>query len=297
MIHPTPDTASITAIVGDGNVEPITAAQEAALVLQAQDGNEGAVIYLMRLYAPALRNAVRRVHGGMDQADVEQEVALAFLALVKAHDPSTGRLAGRVAAYLADGVAEAASRENFMLVPARSVKRFFRILKEADGDLALGARLAAEGGREMDPATFLDIARVLSADSIEGLTDRADADGSTGAHSARSLTAPAVDGYLAVEDLIVVDALLALLDERETPIIRFSYGFDSLPLSAEEAKEGAARTREEGAAVANDSVVARHLGMTRGTVQRVRSQALATMRAEVIGEEPCLLYTSPSPRD
>jgi DNA-directed RNA polymerase specialized sigma subunit len=270
--------ATMSTIIADATPAAISAEEEATLVYAAQTGDEEAVTALMRQYAPALRNAIARASETLDEEDAEQEAALAFLTLLQAHDPATGRLAGRVKEYLADGMGEAAAKSNGWTIPARTTKRFFSILKAADGDVAAGERLASE--MDMAPATFVLLASLLrETGSIEALTERAEADGSVGADGGVIVGGGSSDPFLDVDDALLVQGLLALLDERETPIIRFSYGFDDLPLAEDEdAKEGLAKTRQEGYAVANDGVVARHLGMARSTVARVRAQALATMR-------------------
>jgi hypothetical protein len=274
--------ASISAIVATATVEPISAEEEARLVVLAQVGDEEAMTALMRQYAPAIRGTLARFGETLDAEDAEQEAALAFLTLVHAHDPATGRLAGRVKEYLAEGLHEAAAKSNGWTIPARTTKRFFSILKAADGDVAQGERLASE--MDMAPTTFVLLATLLrDTGSIEALTERAEAEGSVGADGGVIVGGGVVDPFVAVEDSLLVEGLLSLLDERETAIIRFSYGFDAL--EAEDPKEGLAKTREEGYAVANDGVVARHLGLGRSTVARVRAKALATMREALLGGE------------
>jgi DNA-directed RNA polymerase specialized sigma subunit len=275
--------ATISDIVTTTTPEVLTEEAEAHLIRLAQTGDQEAVTALIAQYGPAFRKALR---GLKDEAleDAEQEAALVFLEMIQSHDTAKSpRLAGRVSDALRRGVSTATNSVHGWDVPTRMVERFFAILKAADGSVAQGHRIAS--AHDMAPQTFLDIARAVGqTESIEALAERADAEGSTSADGGVFLTGGADDAYVMAEDRILVDGLLALLDERETPIIRYSYGFDSLPVTAEEAKEGNAKTREEGIAVANDSVVARHLGMTRATVQRTRSKALSTMREALTAE-------------
>lgn len=270
--------ASIADIVRNATPEAIDADQEAALVHAAQTGDQDAMLDLVRQYAPAIRNTLRRMSGALDQEDAAQEAALAFFSLVQVHDPATGRLAGRVRDYLVEGLTGALARETGWAIPERTVKRYKAVDKAANGDPALAVAIAPE--HDLSASAYLLVRAIFKSGSIEDLTERAHDDGAASPEAAPFVTGGASDAFVAVEDAILVEGLLSLLDERETAIIRFSYGFDAIPgVDADDAKEGVAKTREEGVAVANDTVVARHLGLTRPTVQRARAKALATMRA------------------
>lgn len=271
--------ASITDIVAQSTAAPISAEEEGALVLAAQAGDQDAALALVAQYGPAIRNALARIPGeALDPEDAAQEAAVAFLGLVQAHDPATGRLAGRVAVYLTEALQGAASATSGWAVPARTVKRFLAIRKAADGDLVKGAAIAPE--HEMASARFLLLASVLSTGTLDDVNEGGIRhEGRNRADTATGLYGDASSAFAHVEDTILVDGLLSLLDERETAIIRYAYGFDAIPgIDLDEAKSGAARSREEGIAVANDAAVARHLGLTRPTVQRTRAAALAKMR-------------------
>jgi DNA-directed RNA polymerase specialized sigma subunit len=278
-------TESVFASIRRGvTVEPVTEAEEAALILAAQAGDEAATYDLIRLYAPAIRKALSRAGEALGSEEAEAEVLLAFLEAIASHDAGIHpRLAGRIAERLGTALQWATSATQTFSIPTRTMSRYLAILKAADGDVEEGARIAS--AHDMDPATFLRITEATRTDSLQVLADSE--------HTSRAADrgkvlgyGDAADAYLAVEDSVTIESLFALLDERETTITRFSYGFDALPLAEDEdPKEGLAKTREEGYAVANDGVIARHLGMGRSTVARVRAQALSTMREALTGEE------------
>lgn len=252
--------------------DALDAATETDLVLRSQDGDEAAQMALVNAYAPALRNALARHHEALDPEDAEQEVILALLSLIAKHDPSTGRLAGRIAVYLKDALLEATGATNPWGIPSRTLKRYFAILKKADGDVTEAARIAPEN--DMATTTFLDLAGILSTDSLDAVTDG----GTEGQPASRSVASAAIvggeeprDPFEEVLDAELVAMAFAAVSHDERTVVRQAYGFEPALVDGVE-------MLPEGHAPLSDSLVAISTGLSRPKVQRTRTAALAKMR-------------------
>lgn len=237
----------------------VSALEEAALIASAQAGDDGAKMRLVSAYGPALRSAVSRFAKGIDSSDLSlddlQSAALvALLELIETHDPAVSpRLAGRVAQHLAAALGEEFTTAAAFTVPSRTLKRFYGILKAADGDVETAEGLAPDHG--MTRETFRD---VLSA--VRGTTSLdagSDEDGESERGDAKPVVSasPIVD----VEDRILVDLAFRAVEDDEERICRLAYGFTEYDPQP-------------------DAEIAHRMGLTRPTVQRKRAKALGSMR-------------------
>jgi DNA-directed RNA polymerase specialized sigma subunit len=166
------------------------------------------------------------------------------------------RLAAIAPRYIRNAVAVSAAVATQFTVPERTLKRFFGILRAADGDVIEATRIAP--AYSMRPETFLAVLdAVRSVDSYDA------ANGNDG--QGRDLAASPIWDNAApdVEDRILVEAAFKAVDTLEKDIVRMAYGFtehDPLP----------------------DEEIGHRIGFTRPKTQRIRAGALAKMR-EAIG--------------
>ena len=271
-------------------LEPVAPEVEADIIRAAQAGDEAATYHLIALYAPAARNALARFSEALDREDAEQEVLLSFLGLIASHDADKSpRLAGRVIeSFRRDLVAAANAASGGWSIPSRTLDRFYGILRRAEGDLAKGAEMAP--AHEMPAETFLNIANVLrgtvsldgrsgDGDTTVRVTDggTAEADG-WGSTSVQIVGAREANPFADIEDRLAVQVAMSALDERETAITRFAYGFDAVVIDGDVLSP-------EGHAPLADTYVATATGLTRPTVQRTRAAALGKMRAALALDE------------
>lgn len=245
---------------GQGEKLPLDA--ERAAILAAQGGDEEATIRLVYAYAFALRMGVGQYRhaGGAGSAEVDdlrQSALLGLLEAIHAFDPETHhRLAATVGGYIADAIAGSGAAPIALAVPERTLKRFYGILREADGDTAKAAELAPS--RNMTAETFravLEAVRnVTSYDAETETTDSGD-----GMVRESGGVEPSVDTMVGVEDAILVEAALAAVEGVEEDVIGLRYGFTEYnPLS--------------------DAEIGERLELSRQKVQRTATSALGKMR-------------------
>lgn len=246
-------------------------AEEVTLIAAAQAGDEDAKVRLLLAYGPALRSAVSTFTNGvraerepwssdsglgsaaLEVSDAQGAAVVAFLELIASHDPEVSpRLAGRVRQVLAEALGGLYAEVMPWRVPSRTLKRFYGILKAADGDAEAAEAAAPDYG--MSRETFRDVlVAVRGTGSLDSLLDEDWSDGL--ATSPVYSTTPVTD----VEDAILVEVAFSAVDDEQERICRLSYGF----------------TEYEPVA---DAEVAHRMGLTRPTVQRKRAKALTEMR-------------------
>lgn len=250
-------------IIPRTNLEPVSADEEAALVHAAQGGDQDAQMRLIALFAPALRSAIkRRNHDVLSDEDAESEAVAAFLTLVVSHDPASGPLAGRVAPTLAKAMSSASAANNSFSIPLRTVQRFMSIVRKADGDLAEAERIAPDF--HMERETFRAVAACFRFDSLDGEDGTIARESATYAIGNDSVA----DEFAVVEDELLVAAAFDAVDECETSVVRFAYGFDEVVVDGDVIEPNV-----------SDALVAAAMGLSRPKVQRTRTSALAKMRA------------------
>ena len=246
--------------------------EEREAIRAAQSGDEAATLKLLHAYAFALREVsgkYRRAGGawaaGPGVSDLVAALRMAavegFLEALYAFDldGAHSRLAATVEGYVANSMSTAVVAPVAVTVPGRTLKRFYSILRKADGDPVKGATLAPQ--YSMTVETFASVlAAVRSTRSLDG--PGGDAGGSSEGASHPDLQAVGRDSYDDVEDRLLVEAAFAAVDDLEANVCRLAYGFsDYGPVP--------------------DSEVAHRLGLSRPKVQRVRASALGKMRNAV----------------
>lgn len=265
--------ASVARLVSGPAAEPVSPQEEAELIEAAQYGHEGATLQLVHLYAPAVRNAIARSSAALDRDDATQEALVAFLDLIKTHDATLNpRLAGRVKQVFTEALSDAATSEQAMHIPPRTLKRYLAILKKADGDVMAGASLAED--HHMSREVFLAIA---SATRVDSLTVGEDGDSSR-IDTAVVLASEGRSGYADVEDALMADLALSLVEGDALQVTRHAYGFDTVVVDGH-------IVTPEGSAPVSDTLVGAALTLSRAKVQRLRSGALSTMREALAVEE------------
>lgn len=252
-----------------------SAAHERSTISLAQDGDEVATLALVYAYAPTLRAAAARHERTLGREEARQATVLGLLEAVHAFDLSSDyeRLAAIVWEYVADAVQTAAGTMVAISVPSRTLKRFFGILRRADGDLEAAALAAPK--HELSTESFWAIVDALRVDSTDvgrvgGAQQlRYDLAGSAspgGAHwespvmtKAQPLWQDSDRGTSDAEDRILAEVALRSVDDFSRDVCRLAYGFseaDPIP----------------------DAEIAHRLGYSRPKVQRTRTTALVKMR-------------------
>lgn len=246
--------------------------KEREAIRAAKRGDEAATLKLLYAYACALRkvSGMYRDAGGAwaggpgDSglaADRRMAAVEGFLEALCAFDLDGihSRLAATVEGYVANSISTAVIVPVAMNVPERTLKRFYSILRKADGDPVKGASLAPR--YSMTAETFNAVLTALrGTQSLDGPSD--DADGPSGSPSRLEVQVCGPDYYGDVEDKLLVEAAFAAVDDLEEEVCRLAYGFsDDDPIP--------------------DSEVGHRLGLSRPKVQRVRASALGKMRAAV----------------
>lgn len=243
--------------------------KEREAIHAAKCGDEAATLQLLHAYAYALRKASGMYrHAGGAWADGPGKSGLAadlrmaavegFLEALYAFDldGAHSRLAATVEGYIADSMSTVIVAPVAMNVPERTLKRFYSILRKADGDPTQGAALAPR--YSMTAETFGAVLRaVRSTQSLDGPGD--DADGPSDHANRLDVPARGRDSCDDVEDLLLVEAAFAAVDGLEEDVCRLAFGFsDYGPVP--------------------DAEVGHRLGLSRPKVQRVRASALGKMR-------------------
>ena len=244
--------------------------KEREAIRAAKCGDEEATLMLLYAYACALRkvSGMYRHAGGAragcpgdcgPAADRRMAAVEGFLEALYAFDLDGihSRLAATVEGYVADSISAAVIAPAAMNVPERTLKRFYAILRKADGDPVKGADLAPR--YSMTTETFSSVlTAVRSTQSLEGPND--DADGRSDGPGRLEVQVCGPDHYDDVENRLLVEAAFAAVDSLEAGVCRLAYGFsDDDPLP--------------------DSEVGHRLGLSRPKVQRVRASALGKMRS------------------
>lgn len=272
------------------------AAIERDLIAAAREGSGEAYVSLIYAYGSALRGMAREFGNqhfnhpnyswnAPSDEDLHTACMEALDAALEAYDPSRAdRLAGVIGRHTAAHDAMRAALNwtdrngKGVHVPYGTLKKFYALVNAAWDDL----------GRDASFAESVDHAARHFADGhMSGATIRAIGDIVDYAKPNVSLSAPcggdeddpltwaevledptAVAAITRVEDKVMADKALAAVEPDERTIVRHAYGFapeSYRPMSDEEVAEVTKHT----------------LGYSRSTVQRKRSRALATMRAEL----------------
>ncbi|GAA2230476.1 hypothetical protein N1031_07085 [Herbiconiux moechotypicola] len=236
---------------------------ERVAIAKAKLGDDSATIELVYAYAAALRNAVAQYRhaGGADASDsyssedLRSAAVTGLIEAIQAFDPEHHeRLAAVVSGYVHDSISTNVLGPVAFAVPARSLKRFYGILRAAEGNVFEAAKLAPEF--EMRTETFAAIlAAVRDVSSYDSLTTSGVDD---------LAPEPAAypiweSGTADAEDRVLVEAAFAAVDTLEADVCRLAYGFtDYEPVP--------------------DAEIGHRLGLSRQKTQRTRTSALTKMR-------------------
>lgn len=234
---------------------------ELEAIAAAKNGDNDATDKLLRAYAPVLRSAVGQylnesAGAAYDADEVRSTALLGFVQAIKDFDAEKH---ARLSAIVRKTVIRTLSNE-FMTtssfsIPARTLQRFYGILRAAEGNVFEATALAPKF--DMSKETFLAVlSAVRNVDSLDGAP--ADDEGHADAiESAR----PLWDGTATdAEDAVLVATAFRAVDDLEEDVCRMSYGFtDYEPLP--------------------DAEIGHKLGLSRQKTQRTRSSALGKMRS------------------
>ena len=265
---------NLDALFTYADAAPLTVEDEVAAIAAAQLGDESATLALLEAYGPVLRSAVGKFvtgnfaetsRGALDLEDLRAIALTAFLEVIRDHDPEKSvRLAGVVSQRITRGLTDEFSEVSAVEVPGRTVRRFYGILREADGDVQAARDLAPS--REMTHATFDAVAAAVSAESLDYSVDAADSN-REGEFAPVFAATPVAD----VEDRILADAALRACDDDEHRVVSLQYGFSPVVEIVDGERVHVDR-------LPSDREIGDILGMTRPTVQRRGKSALTKMR-------------------
>lgn len=233
---------------------------EREAIAAAKAGDNAATDKLLRAYAPVLRSAVGQyindsATAAYDGDEVRSTALLGFAQAIHDFDPE---IHTRLSAIVRKTVIRTLSNE-FMTtssfsVPARTLQRFYGILRAAEGNVFEATALAPKF--DMSKETFLAVLHaVRNVDSLDGAP--ADDEGHT---EAIEHARPLWDGSATdAEDAVLVATAFGAVDDLEADVCRLSYGFtDYEPVP--------------------DAEIGHRLGLSRQKTQRTRSGALGKMR-------------------
>lgn len=269
----------------NNNIKALDPVTEAEAIRQAQAGSESAKETLFSAYLPAIEAAAHRFRDSLGYDDAFQEASVAFLALIEAHDPERNAvLAGHVRRYLDYHLKEVATETtNPFGIPGRTMRRYLKIMQEAEGDLVAAAALCEKHG--MSISTFLDIYKMVGTTSLEGATyGEGGGEANLLEGSSATIVGGAEEGPDAYDAMLTsweVRALMAELDDESLEVVRLAYGFTPVIIDGEEVDPASS---DRSLAAHDDGTVAAAMTWARGEVysrqkaQRRRAGALKTMR-------------------
>lgn len=249
-------------------------ADERVLLGLAQGGDDDAVIDLIYAYGPALRGAVGQFRHLTDNGrnfhateNLRQSAIVGFLSAIKAFDPEKhNRLAAIVSQYVIREIGETQDATSAIAIPHASRTRFYRILREANGDVIAAAALAPKQG--MRVSTFMAALQAVRSTGV-ALSYQSDEDPDE-ALARLAEASPVWDvAQTDIEDRALCDMVFALADDendldlREVTAIRHAYGFESY---------GEPKT---------DEAVGAALHVSRATAGRARLAGLTKARARL----------------
>lgn len=245
----------------------LTLAEEREFIARAQAGESEAFEPLLACYINNIRKAARvatKTTGVATPVTYEDAVSAGYLALVEAvlavdlANPEY-RVAGIISHALANAMSAVVGDALPVSVPERTLKRYYGIMRRAEGNVNVAVVLAPDFGMSIE--VFLGIhGMVTSVDSLDAEVghDRDGGEGATTLYDSVAVAMPDVETE-ALNRVLVQHAFTAV-NETEKQIVRLSYGF------------------EEYGDPVPDIEIGHRIGMTRPTVQRNRNKALDKMR-------------------
>lgn len=208
-----------------------------------------ALTILLAELEPLVQRAARdsRV---LEFEDARSVARIAVIEAARTNRASKGAFVAWAKAVVGHAVALADRTSDLIKVPDAAAARYWRVLRANDGDLIAAYTACEKGEALLSPATFLAIHRARSTRYLEDdLMEYAEQ------------TPDVAPGWFDAE---TARLLLAELPDREARVLALAVGLD-------------------GEDPMNDGEIAERLGMSRATVQRVRSSAIKTAREVLRG--------------
>ena len=234
-------------------------AEERKLIAAAQSRNSEATERLLLAYSPIIRRgfstwlkATGKRKDSVDADDARGEYILAFLEAVYEFDlgGKYDRIAGVSSWFLAAASERmAATQATAYSVPKRTLRRFFEVLRLADGNVDEAAGLAPKKG--MSTGVFWSI--------LEALRGGNDTDGTEPFDHIASAT---TTQQTSVDDQLMALAALAAMKEEERQYNRLFHGFDTYNTMS-------------------DAEIAEHVGAPKSTVQWKRAAGIHAARVRL----------------
>lgn len=249
---------------------------ERATIALAQTGDEDATLALLYAYAPVLRNLVARHAARIGREEAQMTAVSGLLAAVHAFDLANfdGQLAGIIYGHVSEALREVSSTA--MPIDSRTLRRYLRILKDADGNFHQALNLTHK--YEMTRSTFLAVHEALRANPLGDMHSDDNSLARADWHASPIWAPAASDAFTDADDAALLTLAWRAVDAPQTDVLRHAYGFESFgdPMSDQEIVH-ALSVRDLGEeAVAEGQVV-----VSRATVQRQRSKGLDAMREAV----------------
>lgn len=136
-------------------IEQLELEHELELIYRVREGDNVAAETLLKQYLPALKAAQRKAIA-LDKSEAESATQAAFIEAIWRFDEAKHtRLAGAIKSALLQEVDHETKTKQAFTVPARSLSRYWKILREADNDPSLAADIAEQFG--MMRSTWLSI--------------------------------------------------------------------------------------------------------------------------------------------
>ena len=228
-----------------------------SMVLQAQGGDTAAATNLVLNMNGHVANWAREIAGKHHVEETTLEGLTALWEAVQTFDPERGASfythARRVVRLAMHNVVS--NNNDGPTVHERTARRYFALVREANGDIDQAAAMADEGDRNFSTSTFWAAHRAL--DNTERLDRQATDDEAASAMDEASQRSSVDVEADAINRVITAD-LLASLTERQAAILERTYGLN-------------------GHTEHTDNETAQALGISRPRVVTIRKAALSSL--------------------
>lgn len=280
------DQARLIAAAQDVPCQIVTDADGTERVVYGQTpAAERALEELTRAFLPLLHKAARSSKV-LDEDDAFGLALAEFVAAIRRHDTTSDvPFSAVLPTVLRYAISDADRTSDLIVVRENVAARYFRLMHKHEGSVEAAYGECRDTANGFDPATFLAVHRAIgspaSLDGAPGEYDGTMSDGLTAGQfnaqeAALADRTPGPEETAVAADL--VRWLFTLTDDRQESILRLRYGF--CDLATENLRLAAGfRTGED----LSDAQVAVAAHLSRPTVQREKTKALATMRAALQG--------------
>lgn len=145
----------VTKVLTRGDEVVIPAGAEPDLIASARANNVDALVALIRGYGPAIRKAAKMV----PHLDDEEVASAVLEAVAEALADAEASLAPHLPRALREAFTEASRGSQAYSIPARTLSRYFSILRKAEGDPGKALSICAE--HHMTRETFMAVTEAL----------------------------------------------------------------------------------------------------------------------------------------